>query len=155
MPTAAELQFEEELAVLEEISRERGWKLERGERPLQFTLGMQARDNAVVWFLVDCSEYKAKPPAWHWYDPVRRQIDTASATPKGSGFIHGNGVICAPWNRLAYKNIDPRGPHTDWTMVDWVTNPQTGFCNTLSAMALRMFTELWSERYQGFDKAAA
>lgn len=86
--------------------------------------------------------YSAEPPAWHWYNADTKQIDQLRDTPKEVGFFHGSGVICAPWNRLAYKSVDSRGPHDDWQIGDWRSNPQTGGCKTLGAMAQRIALEL-------------
>ena len=144
MATAGELVFEEQFGHLREIAASREWPLER-----VFILGMKARDGSQYWLLVDCSDYPALPPAWHWYNLATKLLDQLADAPKGSGFLHSSGRICAPWNRLAYKKIDPNGPHDDWDLANWMTNPKTGDCRTLSAMALRIHVELGSERYQG------
>jgi hypothetical protein len=144
MATASDLVFEEQFGHLQENAGSREWPLVRG-----FILGMEARDGSHYWLLVNCSDYPALPPEWHWYNPSTRALDQPADTPKGSGFLHSSGRICAPWNRLAYKKIDPNGPHDDWDLVNWVTNPNTGKCTTLSAMALRIHVEINSEHYQG------
>jgi hypothetical protein len=144
MATAGELVFEEQFGHLREIAASREWPLERA-----FILGMKARDGSQYWLLVDCSDYPAMPPVWHWYNPATKLLEQPADTPKGSGFLHSSGRICAPWNRLAYKKIDPNGPHDDWDLANWMTNPKTGNCITLSAMALRIHVELGSARYQG------
>ena len=143
MATAAQLVFEEQFGHLMENAASQGWPLERA-----FIIGMKARDGSQYWLLVDCSDYPALPPAWHWYNPATRLLDQPADTPKGSGFLHGSGRICAPWNRLAYKKIDPNGPHDDWDLANWISNPKTSDCTTLSAMALRINVELSSARYQ-------
>jgi hypothetical protein len=63
--------------------------------------------------------YRAVPPAWcfcdaKWGTPGQKSNFPAVGSPPGfSGSIfHSNGVICAPFNRLAYK--DNGGPHGDW-----------------------------------------
>lgn len=144
MATASELAFAEQLGHLREIATSREWPLEPA-----FICGVKARDDHQYWLLVDCTAYPALPPAWHWYNPTTRSLDQPADTPKGSGFLHPSGVICAPWNRLAYKKINPNGPHDDWDSANWMMNPKTGGCTTLSAMALRINVELNSERYQG------
>lgn len=155
MATAAELIVEEELKDLEEVAAARNWSFERGEISTQFVLGIPAKDGVMIWLLVNCAEYKVLPPAWHWFDYVKKESDTPGATPSGTGFIHSAGIICAPWNRLAYKRIDGRGPHDDWTIGDWTKNPHTGACTTLTAMAIRIDTELQSDRYHGIARKAA
>lgn len=144
MATAGELVFEEQFHHLRENAGSRDWSLERA-----FILGLKARDGSQYWQLVDCSDYPAVPPAWHWYNPSSGALDQPADTPKGNGFLHSSGRVCAPWNRLAYKSIDPLGPHDDWDLANWMTNPNTGKCTTLSAMALRIQVEMSSEHYHG------
>jgi len=116
--------------------------------PLRFFLGLTASDRSQYFLSVDCDDYPVKPPAWHWCDAEGGGRDNRSNAPMGSGFLHGNGVICAPWNRLSYQQVDPRGPHNDWTMGDWRNNQHTRGCKTLCAMALRIFVELNGSLYQ-------
>jgi hypothetical protein len=144
MATAGELVFDEQFGHLREIAASQGWQLERA-----FILGMKARDSSQFWLMADCTDYPALPPAWHWYNPTTRLLDQPVDTPKGGTFFHSSGCICAPWNRLAYKEVDPRGPHGNWDLANWMTNPKTGGCTTLSAMALRIQVELAGGLYQG------
>jgi hypothetical protein len=144
MATAGQLVFEEQFGHLAENAGSRDWSLERA-----FVLGLKARDGSRYWLLVDCSDFPALPAAWHWYNPIGRALDQPADTPKGSGFVHSSGRLCAPCNRLAYKKVDPNGPHDDWDLANWMTNPKTGKCTTLSAMALRIHVEMNSEHYQG------
>lgn len=144
MGAMGELAFEEQFGHLAENASSRDWSLERA-----LILGLNARDNSRFWLLVDCGEYPTLPPAWHWYNPEKGLLDHPADTPKGGTFFHSSGRICAPWNRLAYKKIDPHAPHGDWDLSNWIVNPKTGKCNTLSAMALRIHVELNSAHYQG------
>lgn len=146
--TVAELSVGEELGPLREIADHRGWKLEP-HGSTGFVLGLPARDGSWFWLLCRCDDYPGFPPAWHWYNPETGAVDQPQDTPRGKGFLHGSGVICAPWNRLAYKAEDPRGPHSDWTIGAWRTNPKTGGCKTLAAMALRISVELQAPTLSG------
>lgn len=148
MPSVAELTFDAELKPLEEIAAARGWPLKRLATD-QFTLQLPAKDGTTFTLFVKCDSFPATPPAWHWYDGPPSNCDRAQDTPKGRGFFHGAGVICAPWNRLAYKTVDARGPHGDWTIGDWRRNPNNGACTTLAAMALRLFVELNGANFSG------
>lgn len=144
MVTAGALVFDEQFRNLKEIASAWQWKLEDG-----FVFGLKAHDGQTYWLKVDCTDYPAVPPAWHWHNPETKASDQPADTPKGSGFLHGSGRICAPWNRLAYKRIDSQGPHDDWDLTSWQRNAKTGKCTTLAAMALRIHVELNSTRYQG------
>lgn len=148
MTTVAELSLEEELDPLGEVAAHMGWKLDRLDAT-SFTLGLPARDGSWFWLLCRCDRYPGFPPAWHWWNPETKQLDQPKDTPTGGGFFHESGVICAPWNRLAYKSEDPRGPHSDWTIGDWRANSYTRGCKTLAAMALRIAAELKAPAFRG------
>lgn len=85
--------------------------------------------SVVFWFAVD-GYPNLQPPAW-WCggdgtavsvnkaDYPRPTAPPPPGPPNGSIF-HGNPVICAPWNRLAYAAHG--GPHPDWpTLAAWKT----------------------------------
>lgn len=148
MNTVAELTLADEISPLEEIAARKGWKIERRDAP-EFVLGLRARDGSWFWLLCRCERYPAIPTASHWYNRKTTERDRLQDTPTGGGFFHGSGVICAPWNRLAYTSEDPRGPHSDWTIGNWRGEPKTGACKTLAAMALRIATELRSPAFSG------
>ncbi len=148
MPTVAELTVAEELDLLRKNAASRGWSL-RELDSLHFHLGLPAHDSSSFYLLVDCVGYPVQPPAWDWCDAEGKRTDRLADRPRGSGFLHTAGVICAPWNRLAYKSIDARGPHGEWTIGDWQKNSHTGGCTTLPHMALRIFVELSGSHFQG------
>ncbi len=141
MTTLAELSVDAEFGQLGENARLMGWTLER-TAPTSFILGLPAGDSSWFWLNCLCDRYPAEPPAWHWYNPSTKNLDQREDTPKAAGFFHSNGIICAPWNRLAYSAVDSRGPHGDWVIGDWRGNPKNGACRNLSAMALRIAHEL-------------
>lgn len=147
MATARELIFKEQFAALKEIAESRSWPLERTDVP-GFILGLSARDGEKYWLKADCDGFSVTPPAWHWYNPETEEIDQTKDTPQGSGFLHGSERICAPWNRIAYQQVDPKGPHPDWDLANWMSNPKTFGCTTLAAMALRLHVELNGPRYK-------
>lgn len=130
-----------ELGALRENAEVHGWCLEVQDNTT-FVLDLPAKDGSVFALLVKCDGYKAKPPAWHWFNRDTTALDAPRDTPAGGSFFHGNGVICARWNRLAYTAVDPRGPHAEWEIGDWITQPETGGTRTLAAMAERIAHEL-------------
>jgi len=149
MATVTELIFEEQIGHLREIAENRGWELKETE-DLGFILTLQAKDGSRYSLKVECEGYQSIPPAWHWYNLISGIKDQRADTPKGTGgYFHDCGRICASWNRLAYKSVDPVGPHGEWELNNWMTNPHSKGCTTLSAMAVRMATELGSDRYLG------
>ena len=149
MATVAEVLFEEEFGHLFQVAENRGWDLKRIDGP-GFILVLPARDGSRFALQVICEHYKRLPPIWRWYNTTTHTSNQPSDTPKGSGgYFHSSGRICAPWNRIAYRQEDPKGPHKDWQLANWITNPKIGACITLTAMAIRMAVELVSERYKG------
>jgi hypothetical protein len=66
----------------------------------------------------ECDGYRALPPKWRFLDSTTgaatRQVFPSPGTVPGvqGSIFHGNGVICAPWNLLAYHAHG--GPHQDW-----------------------------------------
>ena len=149
MATVTDLIFTEEFGHLREVAENRGWDLMRIEGP-GFVLILPARDGSRFALRVNCEAYKTLPPTWRWCNLETHAPAQPPDTPKGSGgYFYGVGYICAPWNRAAYQQEDPGGPHSDWELTNWMTNPNTGQCVSLTAMALRMAVELVSERYKG------
>ena len=143
-----DLAFEEEFGHLREVAENRGWDLKLTHGP-GFILVLPARDGSYFALQVVCADYPRLPPIWRWCNPQTHGSNQPSDTPKGSGgYFHSSGIICAPWNRIAYKQEDPKGPHDDWQLANWITNPNTGECTTLTAMAVRIAVEFASERYK-------
>jgi hypothetical protein len=70
-----------------------------------------------VEFLAHLDDYKALPPAWHVLVPGTDHDAGPEDFPRpaGTSIFHSNLVLCAPWNRLAYRSVNPQGPHGD----DW------------------------------------
>jgi hypothetical protein len=147
MITIAELTVQDELKLVSEVVASRGWKLLELDA-LHFLLGLPASDGSEFYVAADCDDYPVKPPAWHWCDRQGNGRTNRANAPMGSDFLHPNGVICAPWNRLAYQSVDSRGPHGDWVPTDWRNNPNTKGCKTLCAMVLRIAVELKGPHYQ-------
>jgi hypothetical protein len=84
------------------------------EGPLSTEEAREKEDYLLVGTFPD---YRVMPPEWRFVDPRdERDIGTAAYPHPGpfqnGSILHGNGVICAPWNRLAYA--DRGGPHGDW-----------------------------------------
>jgi hypothetical protein len=146
--TATDLVFAEQFSHLREVADNRGWDLKEIEGP-GFVLGLLASDESRFWLKVECDGFQGIPPAWHWHNPETGALDAVVDTPKGNGYFHSSGRVCAPWNRLAYKSVDAQGPHSDWQLSNWMSNPKTGHCTTLTAMALRISVEFHGPRFKG------
>ena len=151
MVTVTDLVFAEQFGHLREVAEHKHWDLTCIDGP-GFILILPARDGSRFALQVICSNYPTLPPIWNWYNCDTKACNLPCDTPKGKGgYFHGSGRICAPWNRIAYKQEDPAGPHEDWELANWISNPKTNGCTTLTAMALRVAVELVSSRYQGLQ----
>ena len=74
-------------------------------------------------------DYKELPPIWDWCDESWSNTGALHLSPRvdnspfgSSMFIQHNsrGIICAPFNRLAYATHD--GPHSNWgDAAQWMT----------------------------------
>jgi hypothetical protein len=80
-------------------------------------------------------DYRVMPPEWRFVDPRNEAEIGLSAFPHPGSFpsgsiLHGSGVICAPWNHLAYGARG--GPHPDWQdAASWQTTaPGTCLCGS-------------------------
>jgi hypothetical protein len=91
--------------------------------------------------IADLTDYDVLPPAWQFVDPRNGKIIGTAAYPVGGGIFHGNGVICAPWNRLAYG--ESGGPHSDWgPPTGWKTpRPPYTYAVTIPDMLERIVRE--------------
>jgi hypothetical protein len=74
-------------------------------------------------------DYREIPPAWTFTDatwaaePCAQLFPRPAQTPYGTSVFLNQPVICAPFNRLAYKEHE--GPHQDWAgPVNWLTAGQ-------------------------------
>ena len=143
MATASELVLGSQIDALRENAELHGWKFELLDAN-SFLLGLPANDGSGFTLLAKCDGFAGTPPAWHWYNRQTKAVDAPADTPLGGSFFHSAGVICAPWNRLAYKGVDARGPHDNWTIGNWMAVPETGGTRTLAAMANRIAHELRS-----------
>jgi hypothetical protein len=147
MVTLTELVIVEELTDLRQLVEQREWMMKVVDETT-FIMILPAKDQSRVQLYVECDDYPTTPPAWHFRNRKTGALDEPADTPRGGQFFHGNGVICAPWNRLAYQARSPLGPHGDWTIGDWKSNSHTGGTTTLAAMALRIYVELQGS-YEG------
>ena len=84
---------------------------------------------------IDATGYRAIPPSWRFLDDSGRVSHSSFPAPGGASIFHGGLVICAPWNRLAYKKLG--GPHDqDWVgPTNWLNNANVTRAVTLPDMA--------------------
>jgi hypothetical protein len=108
---------ESEARIVDSWAQRNGWTVNINLERLEITAEVpHPKDNAPLFLQGDLSGYRAIPPAWRFVDEsgnVTKAAFPAAGPVNGkSSIFHGNVVICAPFNRLAYKIAG--GPHEDW-----------------------------------------
>lgn len=116
------------------------WKPER----LQLNIvGKHPANDDAVQIQADLAGYRAVAPAWTVTSPGKDGAFPKGGTaPNGKGSLfHGNGVICAHFNRLAYKFHG--GPHENWGGPDaWLQVREQVYAATLGEMVLQIIVHL-------------
>lgn len=116
------------IIVADELEGARCWAERRGvtmdwyPESLELRVSLvQPETNGLFFLRGRFPDYRALPPEWTFSDELWQQAGRRSDSPKGvplgnQGTIfidhQGTAVICAPFNRLAYR--DHAGPHADW-----------------------------------------
>ena len=94
--------------------------------------------------LASFEDYDVLPPIWRFVDPRGGAVIGQAAYPKptGASVLHSNGLICAPWSRLAYAVHG--GPHNDWGVLNaWKTAaPTSSHALTIPDMLNRIVREV-------------
>lgn len=98
------------------------------QRILRLVL-LQGTGNEAFYLQGAFDDYRELPPAWDWRDKNWSTNEglhlspNSPSTPFGSSMFlrqDSKGIICAPFNRLAYKTSG--GPHADWgNPAQWMT----------------------------------
>jgi len=113
-------------AVLAWVEHHPGWAVEFDEETLHLVLRVSHPATGTQFVIdADLEGYRAVPPAWRFLpagggEAAGAPFPQAGTHPLIPGSIfHSNRVICAPWNRLAYK--ENNGPHEDWgALTGWM-----------------------------------
>jgi hypothetical protein len=110
---------EDELPALFAFGQRYGWAIKWIPDSLVLLAdGKHPADDSPARIHGDVSSYRALPPAWRFIVVDGDTTDKVRAVKSGclpggiSSMFHDNGVICAPFNRLAYQ--EHGGPHSDW-----------------------------------------
>ena len=106
-----------EARIVDRWAQRNGWTVNINLERLEIIAEVpHPKDNDPLFLHGDLSGYRAIPPAWRFVDEsgnVTKAAFPAAGPVNGkSSIFHGNVVICAPFNRLAYKIAG--GPHEDW-----------------------------------------
>lgn len=107
----------------------RGWTLDFDEPALTLRCTVtHPGDGELLYLTADLADYRALPPSWRFTSSSGDSSDQrhwpkgAPIGPGKSSVFHGQPVICAPFNRLAYKDLG--GPHANWGgPTNWLNVP--------------------------------
>lgn len=112
--------FEYEVQGAQAWAKRHGWALTLALEELRLDIQFDhpKQDAGRLRLVGDFHDYKAVPPALEFVnvetgEPERQAWPAPGSRPGiSSSIFHSSGVICAPFNRLAYK--EHGGPHEDW-----------------------------------------
>lgn len=129
LPTAAvRALVDEELPPLIEWAESHGSEVEWNPDSLLIRVVLPQPVTGDEYYLLgDLHGYRAVPPAWEFADSAwetdggKRNYPAPAVLPfGGSSIFHAQPVICAPFNRLAWKQNG--GPHQNWGTPDqWLS----------------------------------
>ena len=120
--------LEEEFAAAEVWGMRHNVPLALAAASLEVRVTLTQPETGEVFFLRgQLDDYREIPPAWTftdagWQAPPTQRLFPKAATPAtgGASMFHTQPVICAPFNRLAYK--EHAGPHDNWGgPASWLT----------------------------------
>jgi hypothetical protein len=140
-------------AVLAWAARHPGWTVGFDDAALHLNVKTtHPACGTALYIQADLQGYRAVPPAWrflHHHPDGQKTVTDPFPRPgehpwiQGSIF-HGNRVICAPWNRLAYKENGDEGLHDNWGgLTNWI-NAALGYtkADTLADMLDQIYQHL-------------
>ena len=147
IPSISIAQVEQEISDCLAYCKRFGWEISEIDKiQLKFTVRMVSPvDNEVFVLEVGFIDYNQLPLILDFIEPGTGTKGSLKACPKyeGDTFFHQNGLICSPCSRRAYKVFnDLNGPHTDWTMSGWQTNPQVGSLTSIPAILLAIHSRI-------------
>lgn len=105
-----------ELAGAVAWAARQGWSLSFDEESLAL-IGtvVHPNDGRPLYLVGDLTDYRVHPPGWRFTDESGAS-NSPGTWPKGGligpgkgSIFHGERIICAPFNRLAYVKL-----HTNW-----------------------------------------
>lgn len=136
-------QVKAELQACASDLRRFGWEISAIDEDNQtFSVKMSSRIDSeiyIVQFRFD--DYREIPLYIEFIDPQTNQPGTKNAYPSSTdSFFHTNPVICHPCSRKAYKVFG--GPHEDWSLTGWESNPKTGALKNIRAISTAIHTRI-------------
>lgn len=123
------------------------------EEKMSFTIKFRAKDNELYVLIFQFENYPQHPPLLDFIDEETGVHGLIKSYPKNRDSFfnrhNGQGVICHPMNRKAYKQMG--GIHSgDWVNYEgWQQNSYTRGMNNFSALIQAIFSRLNGDEYEG------
>jgi hypothetical protein len=112
---------EEELPAAHAHAGRHGWRLAWLPNDLLLHAdGTHPADKSRMRLQGNLADYRALPPIWTCYEldangTAKPRFPKGGSVPGvGASMFIDPGVICAPFNRLAYATPEYQGPHGNW-----------------------------------------
>lgn len=142
---------EGELPAAQAYAARHGWRLDwQAEQLIVLAEGSHPADKTPMRWKADVTSYRALPPIWSCFqgDVKNNEINWKPRFPKGGtlpggvgSIFHSSGLICAPFNRLAYA--EHSGPHKDWGgSAEWLNVRGKVRATTLAEMLAQIVVDL-------------
>ena len=145
-----------ELEACSDYAKKCGWLIsDIDESNLSFNVEMTSPIDGEVYILnVAFSDYPELPLILDFIDPTTNVLGSRKAFPNSDDtFFHKRNppFICSPCSRKAYRDFDGvKGPHGDWKMIGWSTNPKTGGLVDIPNILRTIYTRISNEKkYKG------
>jgi hypothetical protein len=115
--------FQQELERAKIIADKAGFILEGDPAALAIRVWYTARDGEPYILVGEFDDYKAQPPLLDFeeFDTGKRGTHRAYPWSRYDSFFHTDPIICAPFNRKAYRKV-----HTNWQLAGWMNSTEQG-----------------------------
>jgi len=91
------------------------------------------RVKQLIEVTADADGYRAVPPAWRFVRPGSDDLGPEWFPQLTLNVMcDGSPVLCAPWNRLAYR--ENGGPHENWSGGSWLQVTEGTVAHTIPDM---------------------
>jgi hypothetical protein len=96
---------------------------------LSLRVRMTAHNGDIYILEMFFGDYRELPPVIDFIEGITHEAGKAPVFPRGNdSFFHPNRLICAPFNRKAYKIPNQfQGPHADWPLGNWENSTAQNF----------------------------
>lgn len=135
--------IETELARCRKYSDIFGWEIStlNGETASFSVKMISPIDKEIFIVSIKGDNYREWPLFIDFVDPTSGLEGLKKAYPSSAdSFFHQHALICHPCSRKAYKDL--KGPHGDWKLIDWESNPKIGALKDIPAILQAIYERI-------------